>query len=123
MTITYTVRCQGETGSIISFDVTARDEATAWREVSRTLDLNPDDDLSHITITKAAIEDHPEGRERLHEDLITCPYCGHEDQDSWEFGGRQEEPLEVECGECMRPFVVTMYVEVTYTSKPKEAAR
>lgn len=54
-------------------------------------------------------------------DLITCPYCGHEDQDSWEFGGHQEEPLEVECGVCERPFVVTMYIQVTYTSEPIKA--
>ena len=71
-----------------------------------------------MTITK----EHTEGRERLHMDRITCPYCGWENQDSWEFGGRQEEPLDVECGECERSFVVTMYVEVSYTSRPIEEA-
>jgi hypothetical protein len=75
----------------------------------------------HMSITKAATEDHPEGRERLHMDRITCPYCGWEDQDSWEM---TEEGSEVEddCGRCERPFLVSMYISVSYTSRPIEEA-
>lgn len=98
----------------LAFKVAARDEREAYHEARKTLGL-PDGEA--ITVIK---DEHPSGREQSHMNLITCPYCGHEDQDSWEFGGRQEEPLEVECGECERAFIVTMYVEVTYTSIPKE---
>ena len=69
-----------------------------------------------MTITK----EHTEGRERLHMDRITCPYRGWEDQDSWEM----EEGSEVEddCGRCGRRFLVRMYIQVSYTSRPIEEA-
>ena len=63
-------------------------------------------------------KEHTEGRERLHMDRITCPYCGHQDQDSWEM---TEESSEDDCGRCGGRFLVSMYIQVSYTSRPIEA--
>lgn len=53
--------------------------------------------------------------EQWHKDEITCPWCGYEDPDSWEFGAEYDE--EYECPSCGKPFVLEKLVEVTYTSK------
>ena len=52
--------------------------------------------------------------EQWHKDEITCPWCGYEDPDSWEFGAEYDE--EYECSHCGKPFFVEKRVEVTYTS-------
>lgn len=123
MTNLYTVHYQHTAYKRISFNVAAQDEREAWQEARKTMGLPDSEEVPpYITIAKVEPKEHPEGRERPHTDFITCPYCGYENQDSWEFVGRQEEPLEVDCGVCDRPFIVTMYVEVTYTSIPKETA-
>ena len=51
----------------------------------------------------------------------TCPYCGHECSDSWEF------PLEydgdfttTECDECGKEFKIYLNLETTYTSEKME---
>lgn len=51
--------------------------------------------------------------EYKYESNIKCPYCGWEDQDSWEFD--QEEGT-TECGGCEREFNVTREIEVTYST-------
>lgn len=51
------------------------------------------------------------------EELITCPYCGHKDRDSWETpdGECQED----QCGDCERPFDLTVIrLGRVFTSKP-----
>ena len=50
--------------------------------------------------------------EYFRESEITCPYCKHKDQDSWEM----EESGEVECGSCEKEFYVEREVDVKYTS-------
>ena len=52
--------------------------------------------------------------EQWHKDEITCPWCGYEDPDSWEFEAEYDE--EYECLHCGKPFFVEKLVEVTYTS-------
>lgn len=52
--------------------------------------------------------------EQWHKDEITCPWCGYEDPDSWEFEAEYDE--EYECSHCGNPFFVEKRVEVTYTS-------
>lgn len=44
---------------------------------------------------------------------ITCPYCGWEDNDSWEF---DEDEGVVTCGSCEKEFNVTRNIEVTYST-------
>jgi sarcosine oxidase delta subunit len=51
--------------------------------------------------------------EYKYESNIKCPYCGWEDQDSWEFD--QEEGI-TECGGCEKEFNVTREIEVTYST-------
>ena len=52
---------------------------------------------------------------------VVCPYCGHEDSDSWELPGDDGEIGETECGECERTFNYYRDITVTYTSMKKEA--
>ena len=51
---------------------------------------------------------------------IMCPYCGHENRDSWEvdFGSGMEGDTRVWCGNCDEEFYVSRNVEVSYTSFP-----
>jgi transcription elongation factor Elf1 len=49
-----------------------------------------------------------------HENSIKCPYCDHEENDSWEFG---EDDGTWDCGACGEEFAVTRHVEVTYSSQ------
>ena len=51
--------------------------------------------------------------EHNYESNITCPYCGWEDNDSWEF---DQEDGTVECGGCEKEFNVSRNVEVTYST-------
>jgi hypothetical protein len=47
---------------------------------------------------------------------ITCPYCGHEDRDSWE----HSEGGEMECGDCGRDFTFEVHTTVDYSTKRKD---
>lgn len=47
---------------------------------------------------------------------ITCPYCGWEDRDSWEFG---QDTDDVQCGECEETFVCEPDIAVTYCTYKK----
>lgn len=58
--------------------------------------------------------------EKFREDNITCPACGWEHQDSWEFN--QEDHFDYECPECDVEFEVQVEVEVSYTTRPKDCA-
>jgi transcription elongation factor Elf1 len=51
--------------------------------------------------------------EHKYEKNIICPYCDHEDENSWEF---QEDSAIHACGNCEKEFNVTREIEVTYTT-------
>ncbi len=56
--------------------------------------------------------------ERHNEREITCPYCGYEFSDSWEYGMEHDgDTDEEECPECDKKFYITMNVEVGYSTK------
>lgn len=44
-------------------------------------------------------------------DLITCPWCGYEEQDSFEISDGDSE-----CSECSKPYRVDHDVVVTYST-------
>lgn len=48
--------------------------------------------------------------------FATCPWCGYEDRDSWEY---QEGETETECPWCGEPYTVETVLEVRYTTVPK----
>ncbi len=45
---------------------------------------------------------------------ITCPYCGYEDNDSWEVS---DEHGFMDCGSCEKQFHYERDVTVTYSTK------
>lgn len=51
---------------------------------------------------------------------ITCPHCGYEDYDSWEFEGDDGEEIEQECGSCEKEFYATRSITVDYSTRKKE---
>ena len=51
--------------------------------------------------------------EYRNEDNITCPYCGHVDEQSWEFGG---ESGDCTCTECDKEFHVEIETSITYST-------
>lgn len=55
--------------------------------------------------------------ETVRADLITCPFCGYQDKESWKAFDLNEEDKETECSECGKPFHVTRNVSVDYTSR------
>ena len=46
---------------------------------------------------------------------ITCPYCGNQNNDSWEAGDGEEEQ---ECANCSSTFSWQKELNITYTSQP-----
>lgn len=42
-----------------------------------------------------------------------CPYCGHKMQDAWEL---PSDDGEADCGECLKPFLYSRHVDVTYST-------
>lgn len=67
----------------------------------------------------------------LHEDEIdasnteeiTCPYCGHEDSDSWEAHiDESDEERECKNEDCGRKFTVCKSVSVKYSSRKMDCA-
>lgn len=49
-------------------------------------------------------------------DEITCPYCGYEEGDSWEYGDL-ESTGRVSCGSCGKEFWATRNVAITYSTE------
>ncbi len=47
----------------------------------------------------------------LYEEQVTCPWCGHEETDSWKF-----KDGVYECSECDKPFEVYRHVSVDYST-------
>lgn len=51
-------------------------------------------------------------------DLITCPWCGHEDRNSWELADGDEcDYIECECGWCLKPFLASRHISVCYSTR------
>jgi hypothetical protein len=48
-------------------------------------------------------------------DAIVCPYCGHEQSDSWEICGDRNDG-ETDCGECEKKFSYSRDFTVNYTT-------
>lgn len=61
----------------------------------------------------------PEGEEYTYEPQLKCPYCGHEDSDSWEIS---DDSGTIECGSCGNEFDYERIVTVDYSSFPKAKA-
>ena len=51
-------------------------------------------------------------------DECVCPYCGHEQSDSWEIGTGSEEDGETYCGSCGKDFAYSRHIRVTYSTEP-----
>lgn len=63
-------------------------------------------------------------------DNAVCPYCGHEDYDSWELGYRNrggetgdDETGNVECGKCDKTYIWIRHVSVDYSTKKIEDSK
>ena len=67
---------------------------------------------------KAAVEQADEDGETYgRETIITCPYCGYENQDAtWECSLEDRDAEERECGHCEKSFIVVCSVERTFKS-------
>jgi len=48
---------------------------------------------------------------------MVCPYCGHENMDSWEYAPDKEDLGEVECGECGRNYIARRIVTIQYVTE------
>jgi hypothetical protein len=55
-------------------------------------------------------------------DLVTCPYCGYEDRDSWDHNF-EDGQIEIECEECQREFIAVRHKVDFYSSKKAEDKR
>lgn len=64
----------------------------------------------------------PSGEPTSHTDQITCPKCGHEDKESWEWNEGGEDG-DYGCPRCDADLRVSRHVSVTYSAKVKEAAK
>jgi predicted RNA-binding Zn-ribbon protein involved in translation (DUF1610 family) len=48
---------------------------------------------------------------------IVCPYCGHENRDSWEVEPGQEDIGLTECGSCEKSFYAYRNITIDYSTK------
>jgi DNA-directed RNA polymerase subunit RPC12/RpoP len=55
--------------------------------------------------------------EKYREKYITCPWCGYQNCDSWEYSDDDEE---IPCGSCGRLFDLEVHHETTYTTRKSE---
>nr|DAT67846.1 MAG TPA: hypothetical protein [Caudoviricetes sp.] len=55
-----------------------------------------------------------------YENQIVCPYCGHKDNNSWEFSGSDGEELEHDCPKCGKTMICCRNVQITYSTYRKE---
>ena len=53
--------------------------------------------------------------EQYLKDEITCPWCGYENPDSWEFESEYDDAYE--CPSCGELFILERDVNITYTSR------
>lgn len=77
-------------------------------------------DSRHFVASKAeyiAVKNGIEDVRHEHTQYIICPYCGHEDYDSWEFKGEDREEREHECAQCGQYMIASRDVEVYYSTR------
>lgn len=56
-------------------------------------------------------------------DEAVCPYCDHEESDSWEIeSNTSDEWVQVECGNCSKTFLMKRVVTVEYTTEKADCA-
>lgn len=55
-----------------------------------------------------------------YQDRVVCPFCGHENEDSWEYLKDDEECVDAHCPSCGKEFDVTVSQTINYTSYCKE---
>ncbi|WP_251861951.1 hypothetical protein [Clostridium sp. Marseille-Q2269] len=48
---------------------------------------------------------------------ITCPFCGYEYVDSWDYENNEEDLGLMECPECEKLFYASREIEVTYSTE------
>ena len=53
-------------------------------------------------------------------DDVVCPYCGNS-HDSTEFRADNVQETSYDCDECGKEFIVTMNIEVTFSTERKKA--
>lgn len=53
--------------------------------------------------------------DHAHTDCITCPFCGHEARDSWEWSPSEGDG-EADCGSCGRDFYCSRHVSISYST-------
>ena len=58
-----------------------------------------------------------------HTSEIVCPYCGHEESDSWEANGGDEGDFEHDCNNCGKRLFCSRHIEVTYSTETIEAVQ
>lgn len=58
-----------------------------------------------------------ERAERNCEDEVTCPYCGHEESESWEWGNGEEGGDIEECPECGKKYHWYRNISVNYNTE------
>lgn len=56
-------------------------------------------------------------------DEITCPYCGSEWIDSWEYRSGQEDLGEYTCGECGKTYLISRNITIDYSTTTMEEAQ
>ncbi len=51
---------------------------------------------------------------------ITCPYCGWEDNDSWDhFGLKDDGDVDdLECGRCEKTLEAALSISISYSTSP-----
>lgn len=55
--------------------------------------------------------------------FITCPYCGEEDRDSWEYSDVKGD-CEIECSKCEKTFILEEPERsISYTTRPMVEAK
>lgn len=56
-------------------------------------------------------------------DEAVCPYCDHEESDSWEISANvNDEWVQVECGNCSKTYLMERVTSVAYTTERADCA-
>jgi len=59
----------------------------------------------------------------LMNDEAVCPYCDHEQSDSWEIATEtRDEWIQTECGNCGNTFLLERVVQVSYSTERADCA-
>ncbi len=60
------------------------------------------------------MENDIEEIDHVYTDEVTCPYCGYEFMDSWEFEG--EDIGELHCDGCEKEFIAHRNISISYST-------